>query len=100
MGGRRTSPCIFSMAAKARSRSSSKRVSRPFSTSILRYDGDALRPVIRRRIRQQDETDLSRTRKQAARQRALAAEPDRVGGALRARARPAAIRGAVADAPG
>src|SRR5208337_3474255 len=56
------------------------------------------RPVIRRRIRQRDATDLSGTREQAARQRALAAELDRVGGALRTRARPASVRGAVAGA--
>src|SRR5258707_14262210 len=45
-----------------------------------------------------DETDLSGTREQDARERALAAKPDRVGGALRAGARPASVRGAVAGA--
>src|SRR5208282_2763052 len=60
--------------------------------------GQARRPIIRRRIRRADETDFSGTREQAARQRALAAELDRVGGALRAGSRPASVRGAMANA--
>src|SRR5260370_29324959 len=54
--------------------------------------------IIGRRNRQLDETDLSGTREQDAREKALAAKPDRVGGALRAGARPASVRGAVAGA--
>ncbi len=54
--------------------------------------------MIGRRNRQLDETDLSGTREQDAREKALAAKPNRVGGTLRAGARPAFVRGAVADA--
>src|SRR5260370_32432573 len=54
--------------------------------------------MIGRRNRQLDETDLSGTREQDAREKALAAKPDHVGGALRAGARPASVRGAVAGA--
>src|SRR6266852_5160977 len=55
--------------------------------------------MIGRRNRQLDETDLSGTREQDAREKALAAKPDRVGGTLRAGARSASVRGAVAGAP-
>src|SRR5580658_2010600 len=108
MGGRRTSPCILSRAAKTRSRSSSRRVWRPFSTSIQRYEDmkimtpaarrRARRPVIRRRIGRLHATDLSGTREQAAREKALAPELDRVGATLRAGARLASAHGAVGHA--
>src|SRR5260370_13555554 len=109
MGVRRTSPCTLSRAVKTRSRSNSRRVLRPFSTSILRYDACDMTPenmtaraesynLTRRQIGPCDETDLSGTREQAARKGALAAESHRVGGALRAGARSASVRGAVADA--
>src|ERR1700687_3710376 len=97
MGVRRTSPCTRSRTVKTRSRSNSKRVSRPFSTSILRYNRKRGVLITRRHIRPCDETDLSGTREQAARKGALAAEPHRVGGALCAGARSASVRDAMAD---